>query len=154
MCAEKSHDKKPNFFLSMLGNKCARCRRGSIYKTKNPYDLKHFMEMPDYCPVCGQKVEVEVGFYFGTGYVSYALSIAICVASLIAWWVFFGFSIYDNSIFWWLGVNGALLVVLQPLIMRLSRAVWMAFFVYYDENWRQLAAERADQTKPLLSKAS
>ncbi|RAJ85846.1 hypothetical protein CLV59_102552 [Chitinophaga dinghuensis] len=154
MCAEKSHDKKPNFFLSMLGNKCARCRRGSIYKTKNPYDLKHFMEMPDYCPVCGQKVEVEVGFYFGTGYVSYALSIAICVASLIAWWVFFGFSIYDNSIFWWLGVNGALLVVLQPLIMRLSRAVWMAFFVYYDENWQQLAAEKADHPQPLLSKAS
>jgi len=154
MCADKTHDKKPNFFLSMLGNKCARCRRGSIYKTKNPYDLKHFMDMPDYCPVCGQKIEVEVGFYFGTGYVSYALSVAICVASLIAWWVLIGFSIHDNSIFWWLGVNGALLVVLQPLIMRLSRAVWMAFFVYYDEDWQQLAAEKAEHTQPALSKVS
>ncbi|SHM27244.1 hypothetical protein SAMN05444266_107217 [Chitinophaga jiangningensis] len=137
MCADKSHDKKPNFILSLLGNKCARCRRGSIYSSTNPYDLKHCMDMPEECPVCGQKVEVEVGFYYGTGYVSYALSIAICVASLIAWWLFIGFSIYDNRIFWWLGFNGLLLLILQPLIMRLSRTVWMAFFVYYDENWRQ-----------------
>ena len=93
--------------------------------------------MPDKCPVCGQQVEVEVGFYYGTGYVSYALSIAVCVASLIAWWLFIGFSIYDNRIFWWLGVNALLLLALQPLLMRWSRTIWMAFFVYYDENWYQ-----------------
>lgn len=93
------------------------------------------MKMPETCPVCGQQVEVEVGFYYGTGYVSYALSIAVCVASLIAWWLFIGFSIYDNSIYWWLGANALLLLILQPLIMRWSRTIWMAFFVYYDENW-------------------
>ncbi|WP_308219024.1 hypothetical protein [Chitinophaga sp. HK235] len=93
--------------------------------------------MPDNCPVCGQPVEVEVGFYYGTGYVSYALSVAVCVASLIAWWLFIGFSIYDNSIYWWLGFNGLLLLSLQPLLMRWSRTIWMAFFVRYDEDWQQ-----------------
>ncbi|WP_142684886.1 DUF983 domain-containing protein [Chitinophaga polysaccharea] len=136
MCADKNNV-KPSLLKSLLGNKCARCRRGSIYTTTNPYDLKNCLKMPDTCPVCGQPVEVEVGFYYGTGYVSYALSIAVCVASLIAWWLFIGFSIYDNRIFWWLGVNALLLVILQPLLMRWSRTIWMAFFVYYDENWQQ-----------------
>lgn len=136
MCADKNHE-KPNLLKSLLGNKCARCRRGSIYTANNPYDLKNCLKMPEKCPVCGQQVEVEVGFYYGTGYVSYALSIAVCVASLIAWWLFIGFSIYDNRIFWWLGVNAALLLLLQPMLMRWSRTIWMAFFVYYDENWHQ-----------------
>ncbi|SKA21127.1 hypothetical protein SAMN04488128_1021597 [Chitinophaga eiseniae] len=136
MCADKNHE-KPNIFKSVFTNKCARCRRGAIFLSKNPYDLKSCMKMPEKCPVCGQQVEVEVGFYYGTGYVSYALSIAICVASLIAWWLFVGFSIYDNSIYWWLGFNGMLLLGLQPILMRWSRTIWMAFFVRYDEDWHQ-----------------
>ena len=51
------------------------------------------------CPVCGQPTEVEVGFYYGTGYVSYTLSIAITVASLIAWWLSIGMSVNDNRFF-------------------------------------------------------
>lgn len=134
MCADKNHE-KPNFLKSILGNKCARCRRGSIYTSKNPYNLKDCMKMPEHCPVCGQKVEVEVGFYYGTGYVSYALSVAVCVASFIAWWVLLGFSLYDNRIYYWIAANAVLLLGMQPLIMRWSRTIWMAFFVYYDEDW-------------------
>ncbi|NSL89831.1 DUF983 domain-containing protein [Chitinophaga solisilvae] len=136
MCADKNHV-KPNLIKSLLGNKCARCRRGNIFLYKNPYDLKNCLKMPDNCPVCGQQVEVEVGFYYGTGYVSYALSVAVCVASLIAWWLFIGFSIYDNRLFWWLGFNALLLLVMQPLLMRWSRTIWMAFFVRYDADWFQ-----------------
>ncbi|MGN7722784.1 hypothetical protein [Chitinophaga sp. 22620] len=88
------------------------------------------------CPECGQLTEPETGFYFGTGYVSYALAIATSVATFIAWWVLLGFSLEDNSVFWWLGVNGLVLVVIQPLLMRLSRSIWLAFFVYYDRNWK------------------
>ena len=35
------------------------------------------MDMNKECPVCGQPTEIEVGFYYGTGYVSYVLSILI-----------------------------------------------------------------------------
>ena len=134
MCADKNHE-KPNLLKSILGNKCARCRRGSIYTSKNPYNLKDCMKMPERCPVCGQLIEVEIGFYYGTGYVSYGLSIALCVASFIAWWVIFGFSLFDNSIYYWLIANAVLLLGMQPLIMRWARTIWMAFFVYYDEDW-------------------
>lgn len=130
-------EQKPNLVLSVLQNKCPRCRQGKLYEEFNPYKLKKFMKMNEHCPACGQPTEPETGFYFGTGYVSYALSVAMSVATFVAWWVLIGFSLYDNRLFWWLGFNGVLLIVLQPVLMRLSRSIWLAFFVYYDANWRR-----------------
>jgi hypothetical protein len=40
---------------------------------------------------------------------------------------------------WWLGINGVLLVLLQPPIMRISRTIWLAFFVRYKPDTRALA---------------
>jgi hypothetical protein len=93
--------------------------------------------MHEYCPVCGQPTEIETGFYYGTGYVSYALTVAFSVATFIAWWVLIGFSLDDSRFFWWLGTNAVLLVALQPLIMRLSRSLWLSWFVKYDAEWRE-----------------
>ena len=93
------------------------------------------MDMPEHCPVCGQKYELQTGFYFGTGYVGYALSVFFSVATIIIWTLTLGISIKDNSIFWWLGVNAALLLLLQPVLQRLSRSIWIAFFVRFDKNW-------------------
>ena len=74
------------------------------------------MKMPKQCPVCGQKTELEEGFYFGTGYVSYGLAVAFTGIFFVLWWLTLGISIYDNSIFWWLGFNTSLLLVLQPVL--------------------------------------
>jgi hypothetical protein len=93
--------------------------------------------MPITCEVCGQPTEIEVGFYYGTGYVSYALTVALTVSTLVAWWVLIGFSTNDNRFFWWMGSNALLLIVLQPWIMRLSRSFWISWFVSYDPHWRQ-----------------
>ena len=130
MCADKP-GKRPDFLWSILRNRCPACRKGNIFKADSAYDLKHFTEMHHYCPVCREDFEREIGFYYGTGYVSYALTVAFSVATFVAWWVLIGFSLYDNRIFWWLGVNGVLLVLLQPPIMRLSRTIWLTFFVRY-----------------------
>ena len=96
--------------------------------------------MNERCPVCGQPTEIEVGFYYGTSYVSYAITVAISVATFVAWWVLLGFSLNDNSIFYWLGFNAFLLIVLQPLLMRFSRTLWLSWFVKYDPNWRESKA--------------
>jgi hypothetical protein len=92
--------------------------------------------MHDHCQVCGQPTEIEVGFYYGTGYVSYALSVAFTVATFVAWWVLIGVSINDNRVFWWLSINIVLLLLIQPLLMRLSRSLWLSWFVKYDPDWR------------------
>lgn len=93
--------------------------------------------MHAHCPVCHQATEIEVGFYYGTGYVSYALTVALSVATFIAWKVLIGlsFNIDDNRIFYWLGINILLLFLLQPFIMRLARIVWLGFFVKYEKDW-------------------
>jgi hypothetical protein len=108
------------------------------------------MKMPETCPVCGQPFEIEVGFYYGTGFVSYALAVAVSVASFIAWKLTIGMSLNDNRLFWWLGVNALLLVVSQPILMRLSRAIWIYFFVRYDPDWSRRPAGAVERTNEEL----
>lgn len=132
--------KKPSFLVSVATCKCPRCRRGDMFKDANPYHLKNTMKMHDTCPVCGQVFDIEVGFYYGTSYVSYAFTIAVSVASFVAWWLLIGFSIEDNRLFYWLGFNALLLIALQPLFMRMARTGWLAFFVHYDRNWNSKPA--------------
>jgi len=134
MCAANSHG-KPNIVFSVLQNKCPRCRRGKLYQYSNPYNLRSFMKMNERCPVCGQPLDMEPGFYYGTNLVSYSLAIVLSVASFILWWVLIGFSLQDKRFFLWLLLNGLLLIFLQPPLMRLSRTVWLAFFVPYSSNW-------------------
>ncbi len=129
-------DDKPGYIWSLLRHKCARCRKGDMFQTRSSYDLKRFMKMNTYCPVCNQRMEIEVGFYYGTSYVSYAVTVAISVASFVAWWVLIGLSVHDNRFFWWLGINITMLILLQPYLQRLSRAIWLSFFVRYNPNWR------------------
>jgi uncharacterized protein (DUF983 family) len=122
--------------LNLLKCKCPRCRQGDMFVDPNPYHLKRTMKMNDRCPVCAQPFDIEVGFYYGSSYVSYGLSIAISVASLIAWYVLIGFSTQDNRFFYWMGANALLLIVLQPILMRIARTLWLAFFIRYDKNWK------------------
>lgn len=94
--------------------------------------------MNERCPVCGQPTEIEVGFYIGTGYVSYALMVAFFVSTFVAWKVLIGmtFELDDNRIFYWMFGSIALVILLQPIFMRLSRSIWIAMFVKYNPNWK------------------
>lgn len=107
-----------------------------MFQTGKPYDLKRFMKMNDKCPVCGQRMEIEVGFYYGTSYISYALTVALSALTFVLWLLTIGFSLEDHRLFYWIGVNGILLLLLQPWLMRLSRALWLSFFVHYDPDWQ------------------
>ncbi|HRN48303.1 MAG TPA: DUF983 domain-containing protein, partial [Niabella sp.] len=85
--------------------------------------------------VCEQPTEIEVGFYYGTGYVSYAVAIAISVATFIAWWIIIGVSVNDNRILYWLIFNAIVLLLVQPFTMRFARSLWISWFVKYDPDW-------------------
>jgi hypothetical protein len=127
--------KSPGLIAALFQYKCPHCRQGDMFIDKKSYHLGSFMKMNEHCPICGQKTEIEEGFYYGTGYVSYALAVAFSVTSFIAWWILIGLSVNDNRIFWWLGINSVFLLLLQPWLMRLSRAVWLSIFVRYNANW-------------------
>lgn len=128
---------------SVLANRCPHCRQGQLFTHKNPYDFRTTMRMPERCPVCAQQYELQTGFYFGTGYVSYGLSVLLIGLVFILWAITAGLSYKDYSIFWCLGVAASVTVLLQPVLQRLSRSIWIAFFVRYDKNWERKATADA-----------
>jgi hypothetical protein len=137
----------PGYLWSLFSMKCPRCRRGPMFNSGNAFKklkLSHIFSMPQHCPVCSQRYEMEQGFWYGTGYVSYALAVALSVATFIAWWVLIGISVDDNRVFYWLGFNALLLVVLQPWLMRMSRVIYLYIFVRYDKDYEQHKPQEFD----------
>jgi uncharacterized protein (DUF983 family) len=129
--------------FNLLKCKCPRCRQGDMFVNKNPYALRETMKMNRECPVCGQPLNIEVGFYYGSSYVSYAVSVALSVATFVAWWVLIGFSLQDNRFFYWMIFNAVFLIAAQPYLMRFARTGWLAFFVRYNKNWRTVPPQQA-----------
>jgi len=125
------------YLASVLGCYCPRCREGKLFEKSLSFKFNDILKMHKNCPVCGQPTEIEVGFYYGTSYVSYAMAVAISVASAVAWWVIIGFSVHDNRVWYWLVFNAILLIALQPWLMRLARSLWISFFVRFDPDWRE-----------------
>ena len=140
MKEEEEKKPKPNFLWSVLSMRCPRCRRGDMFKNRNPYknlSLHHILDMHPACPVCRQKYNLEPGFWYGTGYVSYGLVVLISGISFISWWLIIGISINDNRVFYWLIFNSVFVLVLQPWLMRISRVAYLYMFVKYNENYEQ-----------------
>jgi hypothetical protein len=89
------------------------------------------------CPVCGQKSEPEPGFYYGAMYVSYAVAVAIgCFVGVPM--LFFGASAMATVI-----AIAAALVIFSPITLRISRMIWINFFVDYDKD---LNNKKKDET--------
>jgi hypothetical protein len=138
--------KKPALLWSLFTMKCPRCRRGHMFNNSNPWNLKKVFSMPEKCPECKQPYELEPGFWYGTGYVSYALSIVYLIFTFVLWWLIIGFSVKDNRFFWWMGFAIVTLVILQPWLMRFSRVVYLYFFVKYNENYKNAPVVKFDNS--------
>ena len=134
--SSKNKETKHGYLWGVFNHKCPHCRTGNMFREKSSYKLKDFMKLNEHCIACGQRMEIEPGFYYGTGYISYMIMVAFSVSTFIIWWILIGFSLKDNRVFWWLGINAALMIMLQPWFMRFSRAVWLSFFVRYNPNWK------------------
>ena len=132
-----SSEKAPALLPSIVKMKCPNCRKGNMFVHKSIFPLGSMLQMPDKCPKCGQEMELEPGFYYGTGYVSYGLTVALLAAVFVAYWVIIGLSYKDNSIFIALSVAVALCLLLQPWIMRISRVLYLYMFVQFGKGHHQ-----------------
>jgi uncharacterized protein (DUF983 family) len=133
----KEEEPVRGYLVSVLACRCPRCREGKLFKYPIAIGLKRNMEMHEQCPVCSQPTEIELGFYYGTGYVSYLLSLLIAGGTFLLWFLIIGFSFHDQRFLTWVIFNSVLLLVLQPWLMRFSRILWLSFFVRYDPLWRE-----------------
>ena len=125
----ENSEEKPGYLMSLIKLKCPCCRNGNMFLTKS-YS-RNLMKMRDNCEVCGQPMEIEVGFYYGTSYVSYVLTVILSAISFVAWKLLIGFSYTDNRFLYWIISNAVVLLALQPYLMRFSRTLWLSFFVKY-----------------------
>jgi uncharacterized protein (DUF983 family) len=139
-------EEQRNYFSTVLSCLCPRCREGKLFRHRTTVNFKRNLEMYEYCPVCGQPTDIEVGFYYGTSYVSYLIAVVLSVAFFILWWLLIGLSFNDNRFFWWLGINSFLLIILQPWLMRFSRSLWISWFVKYDPDWRHTEPQKPERT--------
>ena len=126
-----------SYVTSVVGCYCPRCREGKLFHHPTTIRFKKNLLMNKECTVCGQSSEIEVGFYYGTSYVSYVLTVGLSLISLGIWALTIGLSVNDNRFFIWMGVNAVLLILLQPWLMRFSRSLWISWFVKYDPDWKK-----------------
>lgn len=124
----------------MFVRKCPRCHEGDLFVKNNPYDLKFLGKMPSSCPVCGQSYSPEPGFYFGASYVSYALTIVIGVSVLVA-----NYLLVKAPLEQLMYVIIGAIILLSPVVMVLSRSIWINFFVKYDEAISKSVGETDDR---------
>ncbi len=114
-------------FYSVLHRKCPHCHEGEFMVTRNPYDLTLTGDLLPGCSVCHRKYQPEPGFYYGGMYVTYALSVGLCIAIFIATLVLAPDISAVDQILWILGA----LVVLAPPIYAWSKIMWANMFISY-----------------------
>ncbi len=125
--------KKGNKLYSILTGTCPRCGEESMYLDKNPYHLGKIYKMHERCGFCDLKYKMEPSFFYGAMYVSYGLGIAFAVAAFVIAKLFIGISLLNTFI----AIIGTL-IAFMPIIMRLSRNIWINMFVAYDPNTTKL----------------
>lgn len=102
-----------------------------MFTTSNPYDLKRMFQMKENCSNCELKYMIEPAFFYGAMYASYGLTVALGVATYVLTTMFF-----DPTIFQIIGILMGVLIVTSPIILRLSRIIWMNIFIKYNPDKR------------------
>ena len=118
---------KGSKLYSIFTGTCPVCHTGKMYKTKNPYIFSETLNMYNNCPHCGTKFKIEPSFFYGAMYVSYAVGVAFAVAAFIIAYFFIGLGRL-NTFFVIVGT----LIAFLPIILRLSRNIWINFFFKYN----------------------
>lgn len=121
--------KKGSKLYGIFTGKCPKCHEESMYKNPNPYAVLQLFEMHENCSNCNTKYKIEPSFFYGSMYVSYGVGIAFAVAAFIISYLFLNSSL-----------NVALIaivvsqIILYPIIVRLSRNIWINIFMSYDKK--------------------
>jgi len=120
---------KGSKLYAIFTGKCPKCHEESMYKNANPYAVKQLFEMHERCSNCKNKYKMEPSFFYGSMYVSYGVGIAFAVvAFLISYlWLESGLNIALAAII-------ASQIIFYPIIVRLSRNIWINLFMSYDKR--------------------
>ena len=119
--------KKGNKLYSILTGSCPKCHQESMYQNTNPYVISQLFKMHERCSHCDTKYKIEPSFFYGSMYVSYAVGIAFASAAFVIAFLILGASLVNTFI-----AIVLTLIVFLPVIIRLSRNIWINFFFKYE----------------------
>lgn len=121
--------KKGSKLYGIISGKCPKCHEESMYTHPNPYNISKLFSMHEKCSNCSTKYKIEPSFFFGAMYVSYGVGIAFALGPFLITYLTFNSSI-GMAIFAVIASQ----VILYPIIVRLSRNIWINIFMSYDAS--------------------
>lgn len=114
---------------SILFGACPKCHQESMYTVKNPYVLSDTLKINERCSHCNTKYRMEPSFFYGSMYVSYGVGIAFAVTAFVI-----SYLIFESSLTIAFIAIVLTLVGFMPIIMRLSRNIWINLFMSFDKE--------------------
>ncbi len=114
---------------SIFTGNCPVCHSGAMYESSKAYRPSKTLLMHEHCPNCGVKYKIEPSFFYGAMYVSYGVGVTFAVATFII--SYFWLSLDRLETFF---AISAVLILSLPIILRLSRNIWINFFFTYDPS--------------------
>lgn len=120
---------KGNKLYAIVNMKCPRCHEGKQFRS--PLLAGKVYDMHEKCPVCGQRYEIEPGFFWGAMYIGYALSSgALLIVALLCLMVF---QLSLPQTYFVLAITFLIGFFYNA---RLARSIWLNMYVHYDKNWK------------------
>jgi len=111
---------------SIVSGKCPVCQNESMYSETNPYKLTKTLKMQERCSSCNTKYKIEPSFFYGAMYVSYPVGIMFAATAFIVAHLIFNLNLIVTY-----GVIVVVMISMLPIIIRLSRNIWINFFMHY-----------------------
>lgn len=123
--------KKGSKLYSILTGTCPKCQNESMYVDQNLLHVSNCIKMHERCSHCGLKYQIEPSFFYGAMYVGYGLNVAIGIAAfLISYLIYPSLKVAFISII-------ATILLLFPVVLRMSRSIYINMFVSYDPTFKQ-----------------
>jgi len=91
--------------------------------------VSQLFKMHERCSHCKTKYKIEPSFFYGAMYVSYGVSIVFAITVFLITYLLIGLSLVNAFIAIVLA-----LILLFPVIARLSRNIWINIFMKFDKD--------------------
>lgn len=102
----------PNRLSAILRFRCSHCLEGRVFQS--------LFRANDTCPICGIQFEREYGYFLMSIFMGYIFSFLAILPAMLIMLLIGGFPIYLYGV-----VALLILLLLSPLIFRLSRVSWL-----------------------------
>lgn len=118
--------KKGSKIYSILRGKCPSCHEGNFFKYTFTMNIFKVNKIKKKCSQCDLKYMIEPAFYFGALYVSYGITVAICIVTFITSKIIFDVALLSSFVTVFI-----VLILFMPVNLRLSRILWINMFINY-----------------------